>query len=191
MATFMKVTTAPAARAAERERARPLTAAEVHAEHADFVWRSLARLGVREGDLADVLQEVFLVVHRRLQTYDGSSKLTSWLFGICLRSASAYRRRAFRRREQPLTAGREPAAPDGSDPERAFDAREKLAAILDGMPLDKRAIFVMFEIDGMSSQAIADALDVPVGTVHSRLYAARRAFEKALVRLRARAARET
>jgi RNA polymerase sigma-70 factor, ECF subfamily len=195
MAAFTKMTTAPAAAApaAEPARARPRSAAEAHALHADFVWRSLARLGVRDEDLADMLQEVFLVVHRRLHTYDGSSKLTSWLFGICLRVAAAYRRRAHRtrERERPLSEAREPAAPaDAFDPERTLAARQQLAAILDAMPLEKRAIFVMFEIDGMSSQEIADSLDMPVGTVHSRLYAARRAFAQVLERQRARAARE-
>lgn len=189
MAAFMKATTAQAAPHAARDHARPLDAAQVHALHAEFVWRSLARLGVGDEDLPDMLQEVFLVVHRRLRTYDGSAKLTSWLFGICLRVAAAYRRRAHRKRERPLFGGREPAAPEAHDPERALDARRQLAAVLDAMPLDKRAIFVMFEIDQMSSQQIADALDVPVGTVHSRLHAARQAFANALARLRARTAR--
>jgi RNA polymerase sigma-70 factor (ECF subfamily) len=190
MAAFMKATTAAAGTAAPQERTQALAAADVHAAHADFVWRSLARLGVRDEDLPDMLQEVFLVVHRRLHTYDGTSKLTSWLFGICLRIAAAYRRRAHRRRELPFGALPEPTAAGTSSPERALQAREELDALLDALPLERRAIFVMFEIDGMSCQQIADALEVPVGTVHSRLHAARRAFEKALVRRRARAARE-
>jgi RNA polymerase sigma-70 factor, ECF subfamily len=193
MAAFTKMTTARTAAAAlvEPAHTRPLSAAEAHALHADFVWRSLARLGVHDDDLADTLQEVFLVVHRRLHTYDGSAKLTSWLFGICLRVARAYRRRAYRTRERPLSEAREPAVPDAYDVERALAARQQLAAILDAMPLEKRAIFVMFEIDGMSSQEIAESLDMPVGTVHSRLHAARRVFAQALGRMRARAARET
>jgi RNA polymerase sigma-70 factor (ECF subfamily) len=190
MAAFMKATTATAGPAARQERAQPLAVADVHAAHADFVWRSLARLGVRDEDLPDMLQEVFLVVHRRLHTYDETSKLTSWLFGICLRIAAAYRRRAHRRRERPFAAVPEPAAPEAPGPERALQARQDLEALLDALPLERRAIFVMFEIDGLSCQQIAETLEVPVGTVHSRLHAARRAFEKALVRRRARAARE-
>ena len=190
MAAFMKATTAASGPAARDAHAPPLRVADVHAAHADFVWRSLARLGVRDEDLPDMLQEVFLVVHRRLHTYDGTSKLTSWLFGICLRIAAACRRRAHRRYERPLAAGHDPAAPDSASPERALRARQELDALLDALPLERRAIFVMFEIDGLSCQQIADTLDVPVGTVHSRLHAARRAFEKALARMRARAARE-
>jgi RNA polymerase sigma-70 factor (ECF subfamily) len=186
--TFMKVpaATAPATRV---ERARPLDLAEVHATHADFVWRSLARLGIRDRDLPDMLQEVFVIVHRRASSYDGSSKLTSWLFGICLRVASSHRRRAHVRREELVESVPEAQPETSLDPEAALQAKQaraRLAAVLDAMPLDKRAIFVMFEIDAMSCAEIAAVLDVPLGTVHSRLSAARQAFEAALRRIRAR-----
>src|SRR5437867_3152137 len=71
-------------------------------ECAPFVWRVVQRLGVREADLDDVCQEVFLVVHRRLETYDGGSSVRTWVYGICLRIASDYRRRAHNRYEQPV-----------------------------------------------------------------------------------------
>ena len=190
MAAFIK--TGGASRALSARDLRlpraPLSAAEVHAAHAEFVWRSLARLGVKDADLPDMLQEVFLVVHRRAHAFDGSSKLTSWLFGICLRIASGYRRRAHRRYERPLDPVQLPAADDSESPEAALQAREaraRLDALLDSLPLDKRAVFVMFEIDAMSCAEIAQELGVPVGTVHSRLHAARAAFAKALARLRA------
>lgn len=194
MATFIKVGSAAGVPASRLDRSRPIEVAEVHAAHADFVWRSLARLGVRNDDLPDMLQEVFLVVHRRGDTYDGSSKLTSWLFGICLRVAAGYRRRAFRRHEQPLETAAEPVTAPELGPEQtlaAKEARGRLAAVLDDMPLDKRAIFVMFEIDAMSCAEIASSLDVPIGTVHSRLSAARKAFEASLHREQARRGRRS
>jgi RNA polymerase sigma-70 factor (ECF subfamily) len=192
LGTFIKVTSATAAPAAGLERVERLDVAKVHAAHADFVWRSLARLGVRQEDLSDMLQEVFVVVHRRADSYDGTGKVTSWLFGICLRVASGYRRSLGRRREQALDApdGRRTAEHD--DPEARLDAkraRALLTRVLDAMPLDKRAIFAMFEIDGLSCGEIAEQLDVPVGTVHSRLHAARAAFAKSLQRERARSQR--
>jgi len=211
VATFTKTGTASAALSRDRERTvalsrdrertatsglalprAPLSAAEVHAAHAEFVWRSLARLGVKDADLPDMLQEVFLVVHRRAHAFDGSSKLTSWLFGICLRVAAAYRRRAHRRYERPLEPAHIPAADEAGSPEAMLQgrqARERLDALLDAMPLDKRAVFVMFEIDGMGCAEIAHELGVPVGTVHSRLHAARAVFAKALARARAIEAR--
>lgn len=166
----------------------PLDVVSVHHEHADFVWRSLQRLGVRDADIEDLLQEVFVVVHQRLHTFDGSSRMTTWLFGICLRVASAYRRRAHRRREQSVFEVPDEAV-DGETPEDAAataQARARLHAALDLMDLDKRAIFVMFELDEMSCETIADMLSIPLGTVYSRLHAARKAFEQALSRLEAR-----
>ncbi|MFO0592663.1 MAG: sigma-70 family RNA polymerase sigma factor [Polyangiaceae bacterium] len=176
-------------RGPEKARAAPLSVMEVHAAHADFVFRSLQRLGVRPADLDDVFQEVFLVVHRRLSTYDGSSALTTWLFGVCLRVAAAHRRRAWFRREVPTDADTEREAPASERPDEAVAAREAQAIVrrvLDRMDLDRRAVFVMFELDQMPSEEIATILGVPVGTVWSRLSAARKQFEKLLAAERAR-----
>jgi RNA polymerase sigma-70 factor, ECF subfamily len=167
-----------------------LDVAEVHARHADFVWRTLQRLGVRPADLEDTLQDVFVVVHRRLGSYDGSSAMTTWLYSVCLRTVSAYRRRAHRRRENLCGQVPEQIAPAGDfDPEEllaGFRARQELERVLDGMDLEKRAVFVMFEIDGLSCSEIGEIVGIPVGTVYSRLDAARRQFEKSFKRWQAR-----
>src|SRR5260221_5531739 len=74
--------------------------AELFERTAPFVWRMLRRFGVRESDLPDVCQEVFVVVHRRLPDFDrGKASLRTWIYGICLRTASQYRRRAPQLRE--------------------------------------------------------------------------------------------
>jgi RNA polymerase sigma-70 factor (ECF subfamily) len=162
---------------------------EVHGEHVDYVWRSLQRLGVREPDLEDALQEVFVVVHRRLHTFDPSAQMTTWLFGIALRVAAAYHRRAHRRHER-LEA--EPALEQQSvadDPEQQIasrQARERVLAILDAMDLEKRVVFVMFELEELSAPEIAEQLGIPLGTVYSRLDAARRDFASSVKRLRMR-----
>lgn len=170
--------------------ARELSATDVYSAHADFVWASLQRLGVRPHDLDDVLQEVFVIVHQRLHTFDHSSKLTTWLFGVCLRAASDYRRRAWRRREQVGAAPvEEPAHADQATPEDAAvgrQSRARLDKILDELDLEKRAVFVMFEVEELSCDEIAAVVGVPVGTVHSRLHAARKQFEKAVGRQMAR-----
>src|SRR6187402_2856082 len=72
----------------------------IYLANADFVFRSLQRLGIRDADLDDVLQEVFVVVHQRLHTFDGSAKMTTWLYGVTFRVASSHRRRAYVRRER-------------------------------------------------------------------------------------------
>jgi RNA polymerase sigma-70 factor (ECF subfamily) len=162
---------------------------EVHERHADFVWRSLQRLGVRAMDLEDQMQEVFIVAHRRLASFDGSSELTTWLFGICLRVAVAHRRRAHVRRETTTHDGEPPEPGESSDPEQSAlerEARDELEALLSGLDLEKRAVFVMFEIEGFTAPEIANVMGTPVGTVYSRLATARGEVEKAAARSRLR-----
>lgn len=165
-----------------------LDAATLYEDHAQFVWLTLQRLGVRESDLEDVLQEVFVVVHQQLPGFEGRSKHTTWLFGICLRVVAAHRRRAYRRREQ-ITEGAGDELATTDDPETltvARQAREKLDAALDALDLEKRAVFVMFEIEGLSTRQIAELLELPLGTVYSRLHSARSELQKALTRAHAR-----
>ena len=163
---------------------QPLDAAKVYDAHADFVWRSLHRLGVEARDLPDLLQEVFIVVHRRRADHDPTRPLPPWLFGICAGLVRNYRRRAFRKNER-LT-GRAPVVLSHDDPESAVDVgrrRDRGRRALDDLGPEKRAVFVMFEVEGMRSKAIAEALGVPLGTVHSRLHAARRELSAALAEM--------
>ena len=158
----------------------------VHREHASFVWRSLQRLGVRGAELDDAHQDVFIVVYRKLSTFDaGSSKLTSWLFGICMRVASASRRKAHHRRELLTAELPEQGSSVETGPEGRMQLRqaaELVDRILDTLDLEKRAIFVMFEMDQLSCQEIADIVGAPIGTVHSRLHAARKEFQEGIKR---------
>jgi RNA polymerase sigma-70 factor (ECF subfamily) len=162
----------------------------IHRDHADFVWLSLLRLGVQPADAEDLLQEVFVVVHRRLQSFDRSARITTWLYGICIRVAAAYQRRAHRRHERSVADVPEGPAFEEA-PEQAASARQArahLERVLDAMDIEKRAVFVMYELDEMPCEEIAQVLGVPIGTVYSRLHAARKAFEEAVVRVNARAA---
>jgi len=181
------LTRAPAA----PSRRSDLDVCAIHEAHAGFVWLTLQRLGIRDADVEDMLQEVFVVVHRKLQTFDGTSRMTTWLFGICMRVASAYRRRAYVRRERAVADVPESASDAGRGPEEVAEQRQaqaRLAAVLDEMDLEKRAVFVMFEIDEIPCEEIATIMGVPVGTVHSRLFTARKAFRASLARLEAREA---
>jgi RNA polymerase sigma-70 factor (ECF subfamily) len=160
--------------------------AAIYAEHAQFLWRSLSRAGVADDDLPDALQEVLLVVHRRLDTFDGSCRVTTWLFGICLRVASTSRRTRRRRREDSMDPRTEQRLVESRDPEKvalARDARRRLEAALDRLDPEKRAVLVMFELEGLACGEIAELLGVPKGTVFSRLASARQLFLAALQRL--------
>jgi RNA polymerase sigma-70 factor (ECF subfamily) len=160
---------------------------EIHDEHAPFVFRTLQRLGVRESDLDDAVQEVFVVVHKKLHTFRGSARVTTWLYGVALRVAYRFRRTARRRREDPGELDQMHVPDSSPGPESvAFEreARRQLAEVLDGMDPPKRAVLVMFELERLSTAQIADELGLPVGTVYSRLSAAREQFQRAVDGLR-------
>lgn len=159
----------------------------IYDEHFDFVWRSLRRLGVEPGSLDDALQDVFLVVHRRLAEFEARSSLKTWLFGICMRVASDYLRK---RRHRPLGNETDPDLPDGAPDPLEQAARGEAVAFLDAqlaaLAPDKRAVFILSELEDMSCPEIAEAVGANVNTVMSRLKAARTEFEAAVKRHRAR-----
>jgi RNA polymerase sigma-70 factor (ECF subfamily) len=168
--------------------AKPLDVAAVFDAHGDLLFRHLQRLGVREADVSDALQDALLVIHRRLGDYDSERAIEPWLYGICVKIAAGYRRRAHVRREHSSDAIAERADDRASDPEAQFEAREakrRLDELLDRLDSERRAVLVMFELEEMPCERIAALLGVPVGTVYSRLHAARRELEK-VVRRRAR-----
>jgi RNA polymerase sigma-70 factor (ECF subfamily) len=164
---------------------RELGAEEVYELHADFVWRTLQHLGVRAPDLEDLGQEVFITVHRRLSSFDGRSKLTTWLFGICLHLVQRHRRRAYFRLE--LSHAEPPERVDPSTPEDHYaneEARLRLERLLDKLRPEQRATFLLFEVEGVSCEEIAELTAVPLGTVYSRLHLARKQVALAAARLR-------
>lgn len=152
--------------------------AEVFRQYAPFVWRVLRQLGVRESEVEDLCQEVFVVVHRKLPGFEGRSSLRTWLYGICIRTASDHRRRAHVRREHPTDRPPERAgsAPQQREIERR-QARALLAEALDALDHDKRSVFVLFEIEQLDMAEVAAAVGCPLKTAYSRLYAARRQVE--------------
>ncbi len=127
----------------------------IYREHFPFVWRSLRRLGVPEADVPDLVQEVFLVVHRRLHDFEGRSKITTWLFGICLNAATSHRRLAHVRREVSCEESKFPdRADEYADGEVAAQRREGLTlldSVLTRMNPEQRAVFLLFEVEEMSS----------------------------------------
>ncbi|MFK7985250.1 MAG: RNA polymerase sigma factor [Sandaracinaceae bacterium] len=155
--------------------------ATVFQEHAPRVWRALRRLGVPESDVEDVCQEVFVVVHRKLPSFEGRSALSTWIYGIATRVASDYRKKAYVRRERPTdeVPDERRSAPQLKELERE-QARQLLDEALSALSDDKRAVFVLYEIEEQSMPSIAETLKLPVQTAYSRLYAARREVESAV-----------
>jgi RNA polymerase sigma-70 factor (ECF subfamily) len=169
--------------------AAPLRFEDVYRDNVAFVWRSLRRLGVTEPDAEDAVQDVFVVVHGKLGGFEGRSRLSTWLYGICLRVAHARRRRSHVRHEVPEDAAgplENLAAPSDACASQAHDSMTLLEEALDALPIEQRAVFTLFELDGMTCQEIADLVDVPLGTVYSRLRLGRDAFRRAGTRIQAR-----
>jgi RNA polymerase sigma-70 factor, ECF subfamily len=157
----------------------------IYAECSRFVWLSLQRAGVRQADLDDVCQDVFIIVQRKLPEFREGAKVRPWLLAICARTAANYRRRAHLRLEQSsssLSGGDAEsvgAAPETQRPDNEVERRralQQVEAILSRMSPLKRAVFVMFEVEGMTCLDIAEELGLPVGTVYSRLNSARKFF---------------
>lgn len=164
----------------------------VYDEHASFVWRSIRRLGVSEAALDDVFQEIFLVVHRRLPEFEGRSSVRTWLFSITLHVVRRHRR-TFQRKTRHLATeeGELEAVPESGrkDPLEAAakaEAVRVLHELLDQLDDEKREVFVLAELEQMPAADIGEALGINVNTIHSRLRAARQAFEQALARHHAR-----
>ncbi len=163
-----------------RNRAEPPTRlAKLVSEHLDFVWRSLRRFGVREADVDDAAQRVFLVANDKLSKIEAGRE-RAFLIGIATRIAS-HARRGYQRRElleMRLSSSPHPANPDPEELTQQLQARELLDRALDGMQDDLRAVFVLFELEELSVDEIARLLSLPRGTAATRLRRAREVFHE-------------
>jgi len=162
----------------------PLEFEAVYAEHFDFVWRNLRRLGVPESALRDATQEVFLVVYRRLGEFIPRGTLRSWLYSILRRVAMAQKRQY--RLQQPAEIQRDPLADDfHPDPETDAirgQSLRRLLELLNELDDDKREALVSVDLEDMSVPEACVALDVNLNTLYSRLHAARRQIRQRLAR---------
>ncbi len=162
-----------------------LTFEQLFEAYAAFVWRALKRLGVAQGDVADASQEVFLVVHRRLSSFEARSSLKSWIYGICLKVASAWRRKAQPRSAAALVedeAGPVTGAPGLDEELERRRTRAQLLALLEQLDEDKRDVFVLYELEELSMSEVAEAVGCPLTTAYSRLHAARKFVRAAFAR---------
>jgi RNA polymerase sigma-70 factor, ECF subfamily len=172
----------PLPRAPSAEAAGPTPALQdIYRAHFGYVWRSLARLGVRDADIADLAHDVFVVVHRKLDDFDPRRPLKPWLFGICFRVALDKKRKASSHREtltdDPRAAS---SVPTSEELVAARQAHDQVMRALDHLDEQKRAVFVMHELEGLSMPEIAEIVDVPLNTLYSRLRVAREAFVAAV-----------
>jgi RNA polymerase sigma-70 factor (ECF subfamily) len=163
----------------------------VYEANVDFVWRSARSLGVREMNIDDVVQEVFVVVQRRLAEFEGRSDIKTWLFGITRRVVRAHVRQLVRSRSQTETSAdlADPNAPCAESQLATLEGARLLYAMLDELDTELREVFVLSELEELSGPAIAEALDLELSNVYARVRRARLAFDAALRRYRAKQAR--
>lgn len=159
--------------------------AELFHEHHAYVARFLKYNGAPSAELEDLVQEVFLVAHRR-GFAPGPASPRTWLTHIAIRIASGHRRSQRRHRERPDDDAIAEVPFDGPGPQRSAELHQSIARVqqcLDQLTDKERTVFVLSEIMGESGQAMAELLEVPLGTVYRRLHAARQRLHAAYARL--------
>jgi RNA polymerase sigma-70 factor (ECF subfamily) len=159
--------------------------------HLGYVWRLLRRVGLQERDADDVTQQVFILAARKLD-HILPDRERAFLYRAAIYASTKYRRGEGRRRED-LVDETDWIEQPGDDIEEALDrnrARAMLDAIVGAMPMDLRVVFVLYEIEQISTAEIAGVLGIPLGTVASRLRRARDDFERRVARVEARNASE-
>jgi RNA polymerase sigma-70 factor (ECF subfamily) len=152
-----------------------------------MVWSGLRRLGVPEANIEDAVQDVFLVVHRRLAEFEGRSSAKTWLYGIAVRVAKDYRRSQVRHLQRvdglaellSVTAG--PGMTPGTEAERR-EANRALHVILGELDEDQREVLVLVELEELSVKDAAAVLNLHIRACQRRLKAAHAAFDKKLAR---------
>jgi RNA polymerase sigma-70 factor (ECF subfamily) len=155
--------------------------AAIYAEHFQFVWRCLRGLGVANAQLEDAAQDVFVVIHQRLHTFEHEAALRSWIFGIVRRIAYRYRRTAQRKPSGALHT-EEPSTGEPGPHEHIQDvqAARFVDRFVSGLDDRKREVFVLGVLEGLTVPEIAEALEVPLNTIYTRLRRARAEFREAL-----------
>lgn len=155
----------------------PRSFEDIYAQSFDFVWRSLRRLGVPHELLDDAAQDTFIVVHRKLGELRPDASSKAWAFGIALRVARDYRRRL--RRKPTVSHDMDMAASTSAGPFESTAAAQALRVLerfLGTLDDDKRAVFVLAELEEMSAPEIGEALGTGINTIYSRLRIARERF---------------
>lgn len=164
--------------------------AEIYREHFYFVWRNARRLGVPEASVDDVVQDVFIVVQRRLGSFDGRVQLRAWIFGILVRVVRGHRRTFARKAGRCVSLSQENTITADPTPSELAERSERikvLEMLLSQLDENKRTLIVLSELEQWTLREIAEFMGSNTNTIHSRLCAAKRDFDKAHARWLARA----
>jgi RNA polymerase sigma-70 factor (ECF subfamily) len=153
---------------------------DVYASNVGFVWRVLRGMGVSDALVEDAVQDAFVVVHRRLDEFDGRFSIKTWLFAIAYRIASDYRRKIKRAAHEPLNEALPDRAPTPAESAEQSEALHLFEELLDVLDENQRIVLILAEIEGMTAPEIAAITATPLNTVYSRLRRARAQLSEAL-----------
>jgi RNA polymerase sigma-70 factor, ECF subfamily len=160
---------------------------ELYATNVRFVFRTLRVLGVPESLVEDAVQDVFVVVHRRMSDFHPSTSARAWLYQIARRVARDHRRKVRRKGGlDPLPETLSDDRPDAADSYERTEAVKLLGEILAELDEKGREILVFTELEEIKPPELAELLGLPLNTVYSRLRRARIAFNEALERRRSK-----
>jgi RNA polymerase sigma-70 factor (ECF subfamily) len=176
---WLKVPSAVAAEA-------PSTFREIFEQEYAYVRGSARRMGIREGDLEDLVHDVFLAVHRKLDQFDPARPLRPWLFGITYRVVTGKKRRFGYTRERVMddeALEAVDACPGADEQMEAEERRRIVHEALGALDDDKRAVFILHDLEEVPVPEVARALEIPTNTAYSRLRLARGEFREALGRV--------
>lgn len=163
----------------EQEKTAWLSAEDLFVAHAAYIASFLRRLGMPASEVDDLVQDVFLIAHTKGGFTPGEAKPRSWLSAIAVHLVQNKRRSLARSREDANELALEFAASADKTPAERLElvrSLERVQTALDSMDVDHRATFILYELENESCQTISDLLQVPVGTVYSRLHKARQRF---------------
>jgi RNA polymerase sigma-70 factor (ECF subfamily) len=160
---------------------------ELYDRHAHGVWRAVSRTLANSADVEDVVHATFLNLPRIAPGYDGRAECAGWLYGIAVRLSLRHSRGAerFRRMLTSLAHAHVATSRSRSDPERDASDQEEITLFeraLARLSVKKRAVFVLVELEGLTSDEASEALEIPAATVRTRLLHARRELDAALHR---------
>jgi RNA polymerase sigma-70 factor (ECF subfamily) len=158
---------------------------ELYDRYARHVWRAARRSLGDASDVDDVVHATFMALPRIAESYDGRASCRNWLCGVAVRLAMRHRRGAGRFRRALDALAHTVVGRSTSDPERRASSHEELEVLdeaLRGLSEKKRAVFVLVELEGLSAEEAAKALEIPAATVRTRLFHARRELQDALER---------
>ncbi|HEY5955683.1 MAG TPA: RNA polymerase sigma factor [Polyangiaceae bacterium] len=161
--------------------------AELYQTYFSFIWSVTRYLGVERAEVDDVVQEIFVIIHRRMHSIEQPESVRSWIYSIIRRAVGRYRRT---RRAKGTSMGVDRVEPetmqlDWSTPHSLAEQSEQvelLQTLLDKLDPPKREVFILVELEEMTAPEIAIAIGIPLNTVYSRLRAARQELDEALQR---------